>query len=381
MAQKVAVLTSAHPPFDVRIFLKECRSLADAGYEVTLIVPHDQDESRDGVQIKAIPKLSGRVRRYTLTLWHSYVQALKLRADFYHLHDPELLLVGAALKITTGAKVIFDAHEDYTSVVLRRDWIPKPFRRLVRGASKVFLRLVMPFFDSVVVATQAIADAIPHSRKVLVMNYSQLTPELAGGAREPNLLVYLGVVSEERGISLFLEAFRKINGVMPVRLRLIGVRGDPAIAEQIIKNCPPGSVEVFGYMPQPEALRLIAGGTLGVVLDMPHPGTDGPPTKMFDYMALGLPMIGCNLPTAREIIEKAGCGIVVDLRQPENVAAEIIGLLQDPGRLEEMRQRGLEAAKDYQWSSQAERLIGLYRGLEAAPSLWPRTKISQANPN
>jgi len=364
MAQRVVVVTSAHTPFDQRIFLKEARSLAAAGYDVTLIVPHDKNEIRDGIQIKAVPRLTGRVQRFTINLWRLYREALRQRGDYYHLHDPELLLVGLALKLTTHAKVIFDAHEDYPSVALRREWIPKPLRGVLRGAAKLVYSCTLPFFDAVVAATEAIADEIPHREKVVVKNYSQLPPEDGGVVREPNLLVYAGVVSEERGISLFLQAFRKMNELLPVRLRLIGVRDDEMITEQILSDCPPGSVEVHGWMPQPEALQLISCGTLGLVLDLFLPGNDGPPTKMFDYMALGLPVVGCNLPTPRRIIDETGCGIVVDLHEPESVAARIVELLQDPSRLAEMRSRGLAACKKYQWSSQAELLIRLYRKLD-----------------
>ena len=63
----VVQLTSVHSAYDVRIF-KECRSLADAGYQVTLIAPHSCDELTEGVQIRGVSMVEGRFQRMTRTV-------------------------------------------------------------------------------------------------------------------------------------------------------------------------------------------------------------------------------------------------------------------------------------------------------------------------
>ena len=49
MAIRVCHMTSAHPRADTRIFVKECRSLAVAGYEVVLVVADDKGEGLERV--------------------------------------------------------------------------------------------------------------------------------------------------------------------------------------------------------------------------------------------------------------------------------------------------------------------------------------------
>ena len=95
---KVCVLTSVHPPFDVRIFHKEAVTLVKAGYEVVLIAQHDKEEIVDGVRIISLKKPANRIARMTKTVWSAFRKALQIKADVYHLHDPELLPIGFFLR-------------------------------------------------------------------------------------------------------------------------------------------------------------------------------------------------------------------------------------------------------------------------------------------
>ena len=98
MKNKVCILTSVHPPFDVRIFHKEAKSLVKAGYDVTLIAQHDKEEIVDGIKIINLQKPRNRIERMTKTVWSAYRKAVQLDADIYHFHDPELLPIGIMLK-------------------------------------------------------------------------------------------------------------------------------------------------------------------------------------------------------------------------------------------------------------------------------------------
>lgn len=96
---KVSILTSVHPLFDTRIFHKEAKSLAKAGYDVTPIAQHDKEEVVDGIRIVPLPKAKDRIVRMTKTVWQTYRKAFKIDADIYHFHDPELIPIGLMLKL------------------------------------------------------------------------------------------------------------------------------------------------------------------------------------------------------------------------------------------------------------------------------------------
>lgn len=361
---RIVHLTSAHPAFDTRIFYRECRSLAREGYEVILIAPHERDEVVKGVKIKAISKPKGRLCRMTWTVWRVYREALRQKADVYHFHDPELIGAGALLKLTTNSRVVFDVHENYPLVALRRSWIPRLLQPFAQFSVWLILRLLLPFFDAIVCATESIEASFPHNYKITLKNFADLDVTNADDAHANNMLVYAGVVFEERGIAQFLEAYLLMNRIMPVRLRLVGVRSRDISLERQLQRCPSGMIDVLPWMRHEEAMQRISEGTLGLGLDLPLPGSDGPPTKFFEYMALGLPIVSANLPLMRRIVEEAGCGIVVDFRNPQEVADRIVDLLRDPQRIEMMRQRGLQAfTRQYHWRTQVPNLLSLYNRL------------------
>ena len=129
MARKVCVLTSAHPAFDVRIFHKECKSLARAGYEVTLIATADENGVHDGISLKNLPVWKNRLHRFTRGSLAAYKGALEVDADIYHFHDPELIPTALLLRLH-GKKVIYDIHEDLPRTISYKPYIPKPLNSL-----------------------------------------------------------------------------------------------------------------------------------------------------------------------------------------------------------------------------------------------------------
>src|SRR5271163_2610143 len=120
---RVVHMTSVHGALDPRIFRKECRSLARAGFAVTIIGPHSGDVVADSVQIKAIKQAHSRLARMTRTVWHIYQEARKQDADVYHFHDPELIPVGLLLR-ARGKSVVYDVHEDLPRDILSKTYLP-----------------------------------------------------------------------------------------------------------------------------------------------------------------------------------------------------------------------------------------------------------------
>src|SRR5579871_3851708 len=134
---KIVHITTVHSPFDVRIFHRQCRSLADAGHQVTLIAPHDRDETVHGVHIRAIPRFESRFERMTRGVAHAFREAARQNADIYHFHDPELIPAGLLLQ-SRGKKVFCDIHEDLPRTIDDKTYIPHWLRAPLRWGSEIF---------------------------------------------------------------------------------------------------------------------------------------------------------------------------------------------------------------------------------------------------
>src|SRR3954447_3791623 len=163
---KVAHLTTLHPAFDNRVFLRECRSLARAGYEVVLVAPHEEAETVDGVRIRPVPKSRSRIDRLLRQGFRVYRCAVDEQADLYHFHDPDLLPWALLLRLRTGRPVVYDVHEDYVTSFTYKPYLPLWLGRLLGWAYGRFEWATPGVFRSVI-AEQYYARRFPDGVPVL----------------------------------------------------------------------------------------------------------------------------------------------------------------------------------------------------------------------
>lgn len=361
----MAHLTSVHSAFDVRIFHKECRSLAAAGYEVILIVTHAKSETVDGVRICPVPGNGARRHRMTSTVWQVYRRALESGAALFHFHDPELLPVGVLLKLK-GKRVIYDAHEHLASDILTKDWIPRRMRRVVSSFASLVEACSAAAFDGIIGATPVIAEIFPKDKSALIQNYPIIgelesydgMPYRQRGAR----VLYLGSITEMKGASQMVAAMQDIPERLSARLLMLGDIEPPELRFELCKLAGWNRVELLGFQNRSKVRDFARDARLGLVLFQPLPNyEDSQPNKLFEYMSAGLPVVASHFPHWREVIERSRCGLVVDPQDPPQIADAITWLLDHPSEAEAMGRRGQEAVRStYNWDTQAEKLVNFY---------------------
>ncbi|MGH2645398.1 MAG: glycosyltransferase, partial [Chitinophagaceae bacterium] len=156
---RVCHLTSVHPRYDVRIFYKECVSLAFAGYEVYLIVADGMgDEVKEGVHIVDVGKReTSRISRFIKTANIVFKKAIDLKAALYHIHDPELLRIAFKLN-NKQTKVLYDAHEDLPRQILSKQYINQYTRKAVSVLTENLEVKIVRKLNGVIAASPAIRN-------------------------------------------------------------------------------------------------------------------------------------------------------------------------------------------------------------------------------
>ena len=131
MTVKICHVTSVHRTNDVRILRKECTSLAkNKAYEVYLVGQGDSYTYKNVNIIGVGMQPNSRFKRVSEFAKKVVDEALKIDADIYHLHDPELLSYLKRIK-KSGAKIIFDSHENYYEQIKTKKYMPNTIRYIL----------------------------------------------------------------------------------------------------------------------------------------------------------------------------------------------------------------------------------------------------------
>lgn len=363
--KSICHLTSVHPRFDVRIFLKQCRSLALAGHEVSLVVADGTgDEIKNGVKIFDVGSSRGRLERMFKTTRKVWARAREMDADVYHLHDPELLPVGLKLK-KLGKKVIFDAHEDVPRQIMGKHYLNRPARILLSGMLQLYERRACSRLDGIIAATPHIRDKfLSMNANTVDVNNFPIPGELAASSpdwsHKRKQICYLGGIGAVRGIREMVRAMESVAS--GARLQL-GGRFDQACVEQEVKAYPGWNrVDELGFINRQEVARILSVSVAGLVLFHALPNhLDAQPNKMFEYMSAGIPVIASGFPLWREIVEDNDCGVCVDPLKPAEIAGAIDFLVSNPERAEQMGRNGQRAVRErYNWGIEEKKLMGIY---------------------
>jgi glycosyltransferase involved in cell wall biosynthesis len=373
---KVAILSSVHLALDNRVFYREARTLVDAGYNVTLIAVHNRDEMKDGVHIRPLPRVP-RTRRPLL--WRALARmAVESRADVYHIHDPELLLVTPWLRRATGRPTIYDIHEANADFIAVKDYLPSIIRhplaaifrrlepRLARGESGLI------FADDAIAADFAGFEG----PKTTLFNFPRRemlargADAMSEAAQPEPIVLYLGGLERNRGSALMMAAFAQVVAEMPAaRLLIVGHFMPPDLEQKVRADAAARgiahAITITGRVPFEHIGNYLRWAAVGWVTWQPVPkNCKNIPTKLFEYMAYGLPVVSSDLPSTQPYVQPAVNGLLTEAADPAAHAAALLRLLSDPPAAQAMGRAGRVLVETrYNWDQMSPRLLALYEAV------------------
>lgn len=359
-------MTSAHQSYDVRIFGKECTSLANAGYEVFLVA-RGQSREENGVHVIGIGDAPvNRAKRFFSFSKKIYKEALNLDCDVYHFHDPELLPFALKLK-RKGKIVIFDSHECYPMQIRYKEYLPKWLAKCIASLYFPYETFVVKRIDGVVVCceTEEKYSFLPRAKHVaFVNNYPnladvQVSGKLMQGFEKRNIC-YSGSLSYGRGIKHITEAAEKAN----VNLCLAGAFSPEGFEKEIINDSTSGFVHFSGYLNKTQLREFYSNCAVGMCTLLPvgqYDKTNNLSTKAYEYMGMGMPMIISDFPYNRSFMEKYKVGLLADPLDVGDIAEKIHYMFSNVDAAVEMGKCGREAfEREFNWSVAEKELLNLY---------------------
>ena len=361
----ILLLSAAHPSDDMRVVRKQGASLAAAGWSITHLSPGPARP----VGPVAVETVAGAIR---WRRWPAlYRRAVSLRPHVVHASEPDAWVLGLLVVWRTGAKLVLDVHEHYPSRLDGR--LPGWLRPAARWTIRLAMHGLARRADAVVLAKDGLAADFPTTCRLVTARNHALVPEgLPRRVHRPGpvTLLHLGAIGVGRGWPVLLEALALCPPA--TRLLIIGRFTDGSEAGFRAAAAAKGlssRIEIAGWMPAEAALaRAAAEADINLVLF--QPGEENHrlalPHKLFDGMALGLPVIAPSFATGvAGIVEDSGCGLLVDVTNPVSIATAIRELA-DPTRRAMLGEAGWHAARStWGWQGEAARLVALYRDLMA----------------
>ena len=371
MEETVCHVTTLHPRDDIRVFFKECVSLAQkSSRSVVLVVADGKGAAKEcDVEIVDVQsRFRGRLMKRVANAYSAYRKVLSLRADIVHLHDPELIFIGFILRVR-GFRVVYDMHENFPKQIKTKHWIPSFVRPSVAFFVGLVERVLLPSM-AVVFAEKSYSKEYPWlGNTVTVLNFPRISSllDVAPERKKSNSFCYVGAVSTQRGGIVTLKALSALREKgFSVEFECVGtVENDLNHNLIFVESQEKDWARFYGRKSPLEAWHIISGCVAGLAVLAPSPNyIDSFPTKIFEYMALGMPVIASNFPLYREVVERAGCGLLVDPENVDELEQAMMWLVEHPDEARRMGEAGREYVKrSFAWENEAKKLECFYTQL------------------
>jgi glycosyltransferase involved in cell wall biosynthesis len=260
-----------------------------------------------------------------------------------HANDAETLPAAVLVARSQGARLVYDAHEIYSSQE------PRP-PHVFRFVSLRLERALAGRAAAVVTVSPAIAADLQQRLRLrraplVVMNCPPVT-----AAPEPRVherrarVIYQGAMGPGRYVTDLLELASEADG-FELAIRVVGLDTEE-LGREIARRGLGDRVRVLDPVPPDDLIGPLADFDIGLVINRPVTRNDELvlPNKLFEYLMAGLAVVAPRLPSLSDVVDGERLGATYEPGSPADAARALNELAADPAALVEVRRRARAAA-------------------------------------
>ncbi len=391
-ALRIALIAHSDYPSEPRT-RRMAEALAGAGYQVEMIclrLPgRAAVEEIDGVQVTRLPIAHQQgagamayAREYARSFWLAGRQLWRSHRrapfDLVQVHNPPDALIFCTLPLRLrGVPVVLDLRELTPELFMSRFTLARA--SFIVRALTVLERWACRYASAVIVLHERhrrimLGRRTPADKLTQVMNCPDdrvFDPAAAPPRRAPDgrfVVIHHGGIMHRYGVDLLVEAVARVRDQIPgIQLALYG-SGDllPEVERLVVQHGMTDIVHFHGIRPLEEMPAVITQADVGVAPMRQDVFTDcGLPTKLLEYVALGLPAIAAATASTTDYFDHS----MVALHAPgdaADLARKLLEVYRDPEAAQARALRARRFTAEHNWRGESAAYLTLIRRLTGA---------------
>ena len=385
--KRVAMVTFSSYPFDPRP-RRAIDALVGAGATVDLVCLADEKaprrEVRNGIDVLRVPLKHPRrgkleyALRYGLFIFASgsvfALRSLRRRYDLVYVHNmPDILVLSALVPKALGAKVVLDLHDPMPELMKTIfnvsddnqsvQWMKRLEKWSIARADLVVTVNIacQRIFSSRSCRAEKIA-VVMNAPDGQIFPFREAADQKAAtrSNTKPFIIMYHGSLVERNGLDVAIDALARVRQTIPnAELHVFG--RSTAFLEQMREFAKgKGVYDVVRYQgPRrlEELVTEIDRCDVGVIPNHRNAFTDiNTPTRMFEYLALGKPVIAPSTLGITDYFDKDSL-LFFEAGDAADLARQIEFAYSHPKEILEVAQRGQAVYREHTWDRERQTLL------------------------
>lgn len=323
------------PVDDTRMLEKIGPTLAKAGFNVSIVACSGTNPVvTSGITLFPVPAFRRISFRRLFAPWRIFRKINTVKPDIVIINTPELLFIGALQKILFRRKLVYDVLENYYRTIRYTDTYPPVIRHVLAAFVRITEIIFSPFVDEFLLAEKGYARELGFVKNPIILE-NKLPESIANRfssakRRSYTSLLFTGTLAPSTGIFEAIDLAKKLHQINAnYTFTIVGYAARQDVLERIKQEITSASfIQLVGgdqLVPHERILHEISTAGTGLIIYPSNPGTESSiPTKLYEYLALKLPVVISHTPETHELIKISRAGIVLEAGMNAATVNEIL---------------------------------------------------------